>query len=121
MAYNERYAEQVKKILLKKNVDFEEKKMFGGIAFMIDGKMTCGITKDDLMVRIIESEYEKALKDKNVRKMDFTGKPLKGFLYVDKSVFKDDKTLEKWINFGIEYVKSLKEKRRNNFIHKFFR
>lgn len=108
MAYNENHAVSVRNILLEKNILFEEKKMFGGLAFMINGKMSCGLVKDELMIRIVESKYETALKNKDARKMDFTGKPLKGFLYVSKNVFSDDEYLSNWIDLGIEYVMSLK-------------
>lgn len=110
MAYNENHAASVRDILLEKNILFEEKKMFGGIAFMINGKMACGITKNDLMIRILESKYDDALKNKNAREMDFTGRPLKGFLFINEKVFKNKKTLKVWIECGIEYAENLKMK-----------
>ena len=110
MAYNENYAALIRKILQEKKILFEEKKMFGGIAFMINGKMACGITKDDLMIRILETKYTDALKNKDVREMDFTGRPMKGFLFVNENVFRNKKKLAGWIECGIEFVENLKIK-----------
>ncbi|MBS1518622.1 MAG: TfoX/Sxy family protein [Bacteroidetes bacterium] len=110
MAFNEITARRIGDLLMKKGIVFEEKKMFGGIAYMINGKMAAGVTKDDLMVRIKESEYAKALSDPSAREMDFTGKPLKGFLYVSSSGIKTEKALEKWLNYGIEFVNETKKK-----------
>ncbi|HQY19471.1 MAG TPA: TfoX/Sxy family protein [Ignavibacteria bacterium] len=108
MAYNEKTSKRISNALMKKGIEFEEKKMFGGIAFMIKGKMSVGVMKDDLTVRVIEEKYEKALSDQAAREMDFTGRPLKGFLYVNESGFKTEKALSKWIDLGIDFVNCLK-------------
>lgn len=78
--------------------------MFGGICYMLKDKMFCGIVKDDLMVRCLEENYETLLKKPHARQMDFTGKPMKGFLYVDAAGIKTDNQLNKWIDTGIEFA-----------------
>ncbi|MEQ8424944.1 MAG: TfoX/Sxy family protein [Cyclobacteriaceae bacterium] len=106
MAYNERLADRIRENLidLKK---IEEKKMMGGLCFLFKGKMCCGIVKDDLMVRVIESRYEEALSHQHGREMDFTGRPLKGFVFVSADGFKKQKDLEYWLDMGVEFVNTL--------------
>ena len=106
MAYNEKLADRMREKLmgLKK---LEEKKMMGGLCFLYKAKMCCGIVKDELMVRVIESRYEEALSHPYCREMDFTGRPLKGFVYVSPDGFKKDNDLSYWLDMGIEYVESL--------------
>lgn len=91
----------------KRNIT--EKKMFGGLAFLLKGKMFCGIVKDDLMIRTGPEMYEIALKKPHSRPMDFTGKPMKGFVYVDPQGYKTTKSLYTWINLGLNYVSKLKK------------
>ncbi|MFQ5458667.1 MAG: TfoX/Sxy family protein, partial [Myxococcota bacterium] len=81
MAYNEALAERVRGALARRR-HISEKKMFGGIAFLVRGNMACGVVGRKLMVRVGPDAYEKALAHKDARKMDFTGRPMKGFLYV---------------------------------------
>lgn len=81
--------------------------MMGGLCFMLNGKMCCGIVKDDLMVRVIESRYEEALSHPHGRQMDFTGRPLKGFVFVDPDGFKKERDLSYWLEMGVEFVQSL--------------
>lgn len=106
MAYNEKLADRMREKLmgLKK---LEGKKMMGGLCFLYKTKMCCGIVKDELMVRVIESRYEEALSHPYCREMDFTGRPLKGFVYVSPDGFKKDNDLSYWLDMGIEYVESL--------------
>jgi TfoX/Sxy family transcriptional regulator of competence genes len=84
-----------------------EKKMFGGIAFMLNGKMCCGVIKNDLMVRVGPELNDKALAFPNTRPMDFTGKPMKGFVYVDSKGWSQNSNLKMWIGMGVDYVSSL--------------
>ena len=112
MAYNENLAVRIRKILSPYKKKVVEKKMMGGLTFMLHNKMCCGIVKDDLMVRVIESKYRSSLNKPHCRVMDFTGKPLKGFLFVDKKGFATDKELKNWIGLGIEFVNaSVKNKK----------
>lgn len=108
MAYNESLADRIR-VALAVHEDVEEKKMFGGLAFMYKGKMACGIVKDELMVRVVAEKYEPSLERPHCREMDFTGRSLKGFLYVSPEGFETDRALEEWVGLGIEYVDMQRE------------
>ena len=107
MVYNEKLADRIRKIICK-NKNVTEKKMFGGLSFLLNGKMFCGVLKEDLVLRISHGEYEDALKKPNVRPMDFTRRPMKGFIYVNANGCKSDKDIKKWIDLSLNYVKSIK-------------
>jgi TfoX/Sxy family transcriptional regulator of competence genes len=81
--------------------------MFGRLCFLVNGNMALGLVNDDLMIRVGPNSYEKLLAQLNVRKMDFTGKPLKGFLYIGSKGTDSDKDLRKWVSKGIEFAMSL--------------
>lgn len=104
MAYNETLALRIQQLMHTLPGDFVQRKMFGGLAFLYKGKMCCGIVKNHLMVRVCKSKYEEMLKHPYAREMDFTGKPMKGFLFVDKGGFSTDKELLKWVLLGKDYV-----------------
>ena len=87
-----------------------EKKMFGGIAFMVDGHMCCGVEKDDLMVRVGPDAYDECLALPGVREMDFTGRPLRGFVYVSQDVILTEDALQEWVARGLSFVRSLPPK-----------
>ena len=108
MVYNEKLADRIRKVL-GKNKNVTEKKMFGGLSFLLNGKMLCGVLKEDLVLRISHDEYENAIKKLNVRPMDFTGRPMKGFVYVNQKGCKCDKDLKKWIELSYKYSKSIKK------------
>src|SRR5258706_15151353 len=83
MAYNEKLAERVRQMLVRHRYPaVTEIKMFGGLCWTLRGNMCCGVLKDDLVLRMPEPLYEKALREPHVRPMDFTGRPLRGFVYV---------------------------------------
>lgn len=103
MAYNEILAKRVRQILAHKNLPVEEKKMMGGLTFMVNGKMCVGISKDDLMARIAPEAYQDALSQKGCRPMDFTGKPMKGFVFIDPEGTGSDKELENWVQLALEF------------------
>ena len=109
MAYDEALAEKLEKIL-EKEKGITKKKMFGGLCFLLNGNMCCGVIKDRLVLRVGPENYESALQDKNARPMDFTGKPLRGFIYVIPSGLKDKKSLEKWVQTGIDFASCLPKK-----------
>lgn len=117
MAYNEKLADRIREKLmgLKK---IEEKKMMGGLCFMYKEKMCCGIVKDDLMVRVIESRHEEALSHPHGRPMDFTGKPLKNFVFVSPEGFKKPKDLAYWLDMGIEFVDTLPKQKKKRIAKK---
>jgi TfoX/Sxy family transcriptional regulator of competence genes len=109
MAYNEALADRVR-VLLKGKRSVTEKKMFGGLCFLVNGNMACGVEKAKLVVRVGPDDYEKLLKQKHVRKMDFTGKPLKGFIYVMPDGLRRTDSLNKWVDKGIQFARSLPKK-----------
>jgi TfoX/Sxy family transcriptional regulator of competence genes len=109
MTYDEKLAERIRKLLKKKN-EITEKKMFGGIAFLSNGKMFCGVIKKDLVIRTGKEHYEEALTKPYTRPMDFTGQAMKGFVYVSTMGCKTEKILSQWVNLGIETVVSLGKK-----------
>jgi len=103
MAYDEGLSQRIRESLADQS-GVEEKKMFGGLAFMINGHMSVGVIKTDLMVRVGPDSYEQALSQAHARPMDFTGKPLKGFVYVDEKGYESDEGL------GVDLVLSLPPK-----------
>ena len=109
MAYDEALADRVKTVL-KGRRSVVEKKMFGGLCFMVNGNMACGVEKKKLVVRVGPDDYEKFLKLKHVRKMDFTGKPLKGFIYVMPDGLSRTDSLKKWVDRGVRFAQSLPKK-----------
>lgn len=109
MAYDEGLAQRVRERLHERQ-DVVEKRMFGGLAFLVRGHMCCGIVKDDLMVRVGPDRYEEALRQPRARPMDFTRKPLRGFVYVDADGTADDGQLGRWIERALEFVLTLPAK-----------
>jgi len=109
MAYDESLAERLRGALAGQP-KLVEKKMFGGIAFMVRGNMCCGVVGSDLMARIGPEEFEAMLKRPHAREMDFTGKPLRGFLYVDREGVRTDGQLRRWVEKSLKYVLSLPPK-----------
>jgi len=87
-----------------------EKKMFGGLCFMVNDHMCVGIVKDTLMARVGPKNYVRCLRKKHVREMDFTGKPLKGMVYVEPKGFELDSELKEWINLCVLFVNTLPPK-----------
>jgi len=111
MAYNEKLANRVRELLVNKR-SVEEKKMMGGLTFMVNNKMCVGILKDDLMARIDPEVYESALERKGCREMDFTGRPMKGFVFIDPEGTKSKKDLEYWLNLALDFNKQAKASRK---------
>lgn len=109
MAYNEKLAGRIRKVLARHKA-VTEKKMFGGIAFMLRGNMCCGVVKDDLAVRVGPERYEKVLAQPHVRPMDFTGRPLRGFVFVSHNGCKTDKALATWVRRAADFAASLPTK-----------
>lgn len=81
--------------------------MFGGLALLLGGKMFCGIVKDDLMVRVGPERYAAALAEPHVRPMDFTGRPMEGYVYVALAGAKTDNAVRKWVDQGAAFVATL--------------
>ena len=109
MPYDEGLAERIRE-MLGMRPDLSEKKMFGGLCLLINGNMACGITGEDLMVRVGPDDYEEALAEIYSRPKDFTGKPLRGFVYVDPEGFEADDDLKEWVGRGVAFAESLAPK-----------
>lgn len=115
MAYNEFLADRMRLVLKEKNIIYEEKAMMGGLTFMVDDKMCVGIIQDNLMARINPDIYDEALKRMGCREMDFTKRPMKGFVYVEPQGTDMDDDLESWIQLALDYnpkAKSSKKKKK---------
>lgn len=106
MTYDDKLAGRIRKALGRKK-GVTEKNMFGGLAFLLNGKMCCGVIKSDLAARIGPENYEKALSRPHVRPMDFTGRPIKGFVFVGPGGYKTDKAVGRWVNACVDYAESL--------------
>lgn len=109
MAYNEALAERVWAALGGRE-GLIEQKMFGGVAFMLGGNMLAGIVGDDLMVRVGPERYEEALAQPHARPMDFTGRPMKGIVYVGPGGYATGEALQRWVELGAQFVLSLPAK-----------
>ncbi len=102
MAYNEQLANRVRETLREQPI-VEEKRMMGGLVFMVDGKMCVGVTNDDLMVRLDPEMVEDALQQRGARQMDFTGKPMKSFLFIGEEGTSSGSELRYWIDLALAY------------------
>ena len=109
MAYNENLADRIREALAHRK-ELMEKKMFGGLTFMLGGNMCCGIVNDDLVVRVDPDSYEKALARPHTRPMDFTGRPLKGMVYVGPGGYMTDEELKYWLDQALSFAHSLPPK-----------
>ena len=111
MAYNERLAARVRTALRGQRF-LVEKKMFGGLAYLSHAKMFAGILKDELVVRVGPAVHEAALKEPHTKPMDFTGKPMKGYIYVEPGGLKTDAQLRTWLSKGLAFVAGLPPKKQ---------
>ena len=110
MAYDEDLAVRTRDVLSEISGDVVEKKMFGGLAFMVNTNMACGLIGDDLMVRVGADGHEDALA-RGAREMDFTGRTMRGFVVVPGGDVVDDRILEGWVRAGVEVAESLPRKK----------
>ncbi len=110
MAYDSGLADRVR-LILKRRAGFSECGMFGGIAFMINGHMCCGVTKTDLVVRMQPGDVIAALRRPHTRPMDFTGKPMKSMIFVDAHGTDGDEALSEWVEFAASFVRTLPPKK----------
>ena len=114
--YDEKTADRVREIISGTHKISEEKKMFGGLCFMVNDKMCVGVEKDRLMVRLNPAKYEEVIEKEGCNPMDFTGKVMKGYVFVDTDVLKTGKQLEYWVNLALEFnkiAKASKKKKKN--------
>jgi len=106
MPYDEGLAQRVREFLADEP-GLSEKRMFGGLAFLLKGNMCVGIVKDELMVRVGPDAYRDLLHQPSARKMDFTGKPMKGFVFVEPEGIESDVDLHRWVGHGLAYASAL--------------
>jgi TfoX/Sxy family transcriptional regulator of competence genes len=111
MAYNEKLSNRIREALahLPK---VEEKYMFGGVCYMLNGKMCIGVVQDEMMCRIDPLIYEEALEKTGCREMVFTGKPMKGYVYVSSEGMKSKKQFDYWIGLCVEFNKKAKSSKK---------
>ena len=108
MAIDEGLAERIREVLGA--VRTTERKMFGGLAFMSRGHMFVGISREALMVRVGPAAYMESLRRPSAREMDFTGRPMKGYVFVDPPGFESDDALAYWVQAGLSFVATLPAK-----------
>jgi hypothetical protein len=109
MAFSETLAERIRQqVARRKNI--EEKKMFGGVGFLLNGNMLVGVWKDSLIVRLGPEEGDAALKEPHVKVFDITGRPMKGWVLVAPEGVADDQKLSGWILRAVKFVGRLPEK-----------
>jgi len=109
MAYDEGLAQRLRETLTDRP-GLTEKKMFGGLCFLVDGNMACGIVGEELMVRVGPEAYEDCLSLRHAREMDFTGRALRGMVYVSADGIADDGDLTDWAERGASFAGSLPPK-----------
>ena len=109
MAYNSELGNSIRAVLAD-HPGVSERKMFGGLCFLIHNNMACGVIKDELMVRVGKNAYEEALMQPHTREMDFTGRPLRGMVYVSAAGIDSEVGLAEWVQWGVDHATSLPPK-----------
>ena len=112
MAYDEKLADRVRELIAATHDNVEEKRMFGGLCFMVNEKMCVGVESERLMVRLDPEKYEEALEQDGCKPMDFTGKVMNGYVFVDVEALNTKKKLEYWMNLALEYNKIAKASKK---------
>ena len=111
MVCDERLVERIR-VVLELRPRTNERRMFGGVCFTLNGNMVCGVVGTDLMVRVGPDRYQDALQQPHVREMDFTGRAMKGYVFVGRQAIKNELALRHWIDLGAAYVGGLPAKAR---------
>jgi len=114
MAYNEKLADRVREILAVSHKKIQEKSMFGGLCFMVNNKMCVGVEQERLMVRFDPAKHDEVMEKDGVGPMDFTGRVMKGFVFVDIGALNTKKKLEYWLSLASEYNKIAKASKKKN-------
>jgi len=109
MAYDEVLADRIRPIIGARG-ETTERKMFGGITWMLEGNMACGVLGDDVCVRLQPEDGDRALEEPGTRPFDMTGRPARGFIVVAGDSVRDDDALARWVNAGADYALSLPPK-----------
>jgi TfoX/Sxy family transcriptional regulator of competence genes len=107
MAYDEELADRIRRVLKRRRGVAE---MFGGLSFLVSGNMACGVVGKEICVRVGPDAYETALSHPHAREMDFTGKPLRGMVYVSTKGIGSDADLKTWVEQGVAHARSLPAK-----------
>ena len=111
MAYSEKMADRIREALAgQKNI--EEKKMFGGLCFMVNDKMCIGVNQDEIMCRIDPDVYDEAVERNGARPMDFTGRPMRGYVFVSEDSIKKKSDFDYWIKLCLEFNKKAKASKK---------
>jgi hypothetical protein len=106
VAYDFHLADRIRPIL-KNTCKFSERKMFGGLAFMVNDRMCCGVLKTDLVLRLTPEQAAASLRQPHTRPMDFTGRPMKSMIYVDASGTDSDQALAAWVEIAVRTARTI--------------
>jgi len=109
VGYDELLEQRVRQFFDGKSVKHEAKRMMGGLCFMVNGKMCVGVEKNRLMARIGPDAYDEARARKGCRPMDFTGRPMRGFVFVESEGLKSDKDLASWLELALAFNPAAKK------------
>ncbi len=112
MAYDEYLEERIKNVLDSRSIEYEDKKMFGGLCFLVDDKMCIGIIHDQLMARVDPDREQELISKPGAKPMDFTNRPMKGYLYVDPTAIDRDDELEFWVEQCLAFNPQAKSSKR---------
>jgi TfoX/Sxy family transcriptional regulator of competence genes len=112
MPFNEKLADRVREIIAITHKNVEEKKMFSGLCFMVNDKMCVGIHEDKIMVRLDPAVFDQVIEKEGCVPMNFTGKIMRGFVFVDEDVLKTKKQLAYWVKLGLDYNQFAKSSRK---------
>src|SRR6476660_5575805 len=110
--YNEKLADRVREMIAPDHKNIEEKRMFGGLCFMVNDKMCVGVEKHRLMVRFDPALTDEVMQLPGTSPMDFTKRVMKGFLFVDAAAVAEDEPLEYWLSLALDYNKTAKPSRK---------
>ena len=109
MAYDQSLAQRIR-AELNKLPDLQEKKMFGGVGFLVQGNMACGVHGEELIVRVGSQRYDEALSQPHTRPFDMTGRPMSGWVMVTPEGYETESDLRSWVRQGVEFARSLPAK-----------
>lgn len=113
MAYDEHLAGRIRRAFLEQGIAAQEKNMMGGICYLVNDKMCAGVVKDKLMARIDPDIYDEVMKKPGCREMDFTKRPMKGFVFVEPNGTDMDSDLAGWIQLCLDYNPKAKSSKGN--------
>jgi TfoX/Sxy family transcriptional regulator of competence genes len=108
MSFNEKLADRTRELIAETQNNVAEKRMFGGLCFMVNDKMCIGVEQERLMVRLDPARYDEALSKEGAAPMDFTGRVMKGYVFVDLAAVNTEKKLRYWVEIALEYNKIAK-------------